>query len=85
MDLAFQTYNNPAAPAGTLNSTQNIFGIRRNTFQKTGSVLDEEKKGPVLGLDRFEQKVTGKTLSTPKHNNDDLNEENGFSRFKSSN
>ena len=50
MDYAFQTHNAPAAVTGsmnnTLNSTKNIFGIRRNTFQKTGSVLDEEKKGP---------------------------------------
>ena len=49
MDYAFQTHNAPAATGSmnnTLNSTKNIFGIRRNTFQKTGSVLDEEKKGP---------------------------------------
>ena len=85
-NMMFQTVNH-AAPKdtmnNTLNSTQNIFGIRRNTFQKTNSVLDEEKKGyPVLGLDRFEQKVTGKTISTPKYKNDDLNEENGFKGFK---
>ena len=49
-------------------------------------MLDEERKGqPVLGLDRFEQKVTGKNTSTPKYKNDDLNEENGFKSFKNSN
>ena len=49
-------------------------------------MLDEEKnKGaPVLGLDRFEQKVTGKGTATPKYKNDDLNEENGFKSFKTS-
>ena len=90
-NMMFQTVNPAASPSGgimnnTLNSTQNIFGIRRNTFQKTNSVLDEERKGqPVLGLDRFEQKVMGKNTSTPKYKNDDLNEENGFKSFKNSN